>query len=65
MRGSREQTDAVVKAFAAYARKVPVEGGQYTMDHTAVVYLMDAEGRLIGTLDMHEPRETRMQKLRR
>jgi len=65
LRGSREQTDAVVKAFAAYARKVPVEGGQYTMDHTAVVYLMDAEGRLIGTLDMHEPRETRMQKLRR
>jgi protein SCO1/2 len=54
-----------VKAFAAFARKVPLEGGQYTMDHTAGVYLMDAEGKFFGMLDMHEPRETRLQKLRR
>lgn len=35
------------------------------MDHTAGVYMMDAEGRFIGTLDMHELRETRLLKRRR
>tara|TARA_R100000365_G_C2729986_1_gene60427 strand:- start:70 stop:690 length:621 start_codon:yes stop_codon:yes gene_type:complete len=65
LRGNRQETDAVVKAFAANARKVPLEGGEYTMDHTAGVYMMDAESQFVGTLDMHEPREIRLQKLRR
>lgn len=64
LRGSQDETDAVVKAFAAFARKVPLEG-QYTMDHTAGVYLMCADGKFAGMLDMHESRETRLQKLRR
>ncbi|PRH89392.1 copper-binding protein [Labrys okinawensis] len=65
LRGSRADTDAVVKAFAAYARKVPMEGGEYTMDHSAGVYVMDANGKFASMLDMHEPRETKLQKLRR
>lgn len=64
LRGTEEQTQTAVKAFAAYARKVPTEGGNYTMDHTAGVYLMDADGGFRGTLDMHEPREIRLQKIR-
>lgn len=62
---SQDETDAVLQAFAAFARKVPLDGEQYTMDHTAGVYLMDADGNFAGMLDMHEPRETRLQKLRR
>ncbi|WP_454817844.1 SCO family protein [Labrys neptuniae] len=65
LRGSRAETDAVVKAFAAYARKVPIEGGEYSMDHTAGVYVMGADGKFASMLDMHEPRETKLQKLRR
>ena len=64
LRGTAEQTQTAVGAFAAYARKVPTEGGSYTMDHTAGVYLMDEDGRFKGTLDMHEPREVRLQKIR-
>jgi len=65
VRGTQAQTDAVVAAFAAHVQKVPLESGGYTMDHTAGVYMIDAEGGFVGTLDMHEPRETRMRKLRR
>jgi protein SCO1/2 len=64
LRGTPEQTQTAVKAFAAYARKVPTDGGSYTMDHTAGVYLMDANGDFRGTLDMHEPREVRLRKIR-
>jgi len=65
LRGSREETDAAVKAFAAYARKVPLEGGAYTMDHTAGIYLMDAVGQFRGMLDFHEGIESKLMKLRR
>nr|WP_237683929.1 SCO family protein [Pseudaminobacter soli] len=64
LRGDKAATDAAVKAFAAYYRKVPTDGG-YTMDHTAGVILIDEEGRFAGTLDLHEPRENVLAKLRR
>lgn len=65
VRGNQAELDATVKAFAAYYRKVPLETGGYTMDHTAGVIMMDADGRFAGTVDMHEPRETVLAKLRR
>lgn len=65
LRGTDEQTRQAVKAFAAYYKKVPMEKGSYTMNHTAGIYLIDANGKFIGTLDSHEPRKTRIQKLRR
>ncbi|MEJ6781016.1 SCO family protein [Aminobacter sp. Piv2-1] len=64
LRGTREETDAVVKSFAAAAIKVPTDGGNYTMEHTAGVYLMDENGEYAGLMRMDEPREQRMQALR-
>lgn len=64
LRGSTTETDAAAKAFAAFYAKVPTENGSYTMDHTAGVYLMDAAGQFAGTLDMDEPRDVRLTKLR-
>jgi protein SCO1/2 len=53
--GTQAQTDAVVKSYRAYAKKVPLEGGGYTMDHTALVYLMDGKGRFVGSLNLDRP----------
>ena len=41
LRGTREQTDAVIKAYRVYARKVEEENADsnYVMDHTASVFL--------------------------
>jgi protein SCO1 len=35
------------------------------MKHTAGLFLIRADGRLQGMLDMHEPRETQLEKLKR
>lgn len=50
--GSQEQVDAAVKAYRAYAKKVPLEDGGYTMDHTSIVYLMNGKGEFVTSLDM-------------
>ncbi|MGA0594318.1 SCO family protein [Enterovirga sp. CN4-39] len=65
LRGTAVETDAAVRAYGAEYRKVPLGSDSYTVDHTATVYVMDHAGRLATTLDMHEPRETRLAKLRR
>lgn len=63
--GKSEQVEAMVKAYRAYSKKVPTDGGGYTMDHTASVYLMDRDGRFSGTLDRHEQANIQLEKLHR
>lgn len=50
--GSQEQVDAVIKAYRVYAKKTPLEGGDYTMDHTALVYLMDRNGAFVAPINL-------------
>jgi protein SCO1 len=42
-----------IKAFKAYARKVPTKDGDYTMEHTALVYLMDRKGNFVGSFNLN------------
>lgn len=49
--GSREQVDAALKALRIYAVKVPgATPGSYTMDHQAMFYLLDEQGRPVEFL---------------
>lgn len=50
--GDRAAVDGMIKAYRVYARKVPTQGDDYTMDHTAVVYLMDKDGRFVAPVNM-------------
>src|SRR5215467_8543616 len=56
---------AVAKAYRVYYRKVPVDGGDYTMDHTAIVYLMDKEGRFVSPFNMKRTAEVAATELRK
>ncbi|MFN3672149.1 MAG: SCO family protein [Bosea sp. (in: a-proteobacteria)] len=53
--GDRPAIDAMVKAYRAYAKKVPLKEGDYTMDHTALVYLMDKRGGFVGAFNIERP----------
>jgi protein SCO1 len=45
--GRRDEVDPVLKEFRVYSRKIAGEGDDYTMDHTALVYLMDKQWRFV------------------
>ena len=57
----------MVKGFRVYAKKVPLDekkpDGDYTMDHTASVFLLDSEGKFSGTIAYEENPETAVKKL--
>lgn len=52
--GSPAQIAAMAKAWRVYYRKVPTGGGDYTMDHSTPVYLMDAKGHFAGLIAYQE-----------
>lgn len=43
--GSQEELDKALEAFRIYAARVPLDDGDYTMDHSASVLLFDENGR--------------------
>src|SRR2546427_3037197 len=56
---------AVAKAYRVYFEKVPLDQGGYTMDHTAIVYLMDKEGRFVAPFSLKRTAEAAAADLRR
>ncbi len=61
--GTEDQTQRTAKAFSVFYKKVPLEGGDYTMDHTASILLFDARSDFRGTIDFEENRQTGLEKL--
>lgn len=52
--GPRPEIDKAIKAWRVYARKVEGKNGDYTMDHTAAVYMLDPQGRFVGLIKFQE-----------
>ena len=63
--GDSAAVAAAIKAYRVYAKKVPLDGGDYTMDHTAVVYLMDKEGRFVAPFNLKKTTGEAASDLRR
>jgi len=63
--GAQDQIARAAEGFRASYERVPTDGGDYTMNHTASVFLFDAAGGLVSTIDYHEPREFAVPKIRR
>ncbi|MFC4316693.1 SCO family protein [Rhizobium alvei] len=66
--GDPKKVEEMARGFKVYFKKVPSDpakpDGEYTMDHTASVFLMDKEGRFVGTIAYGENAETAQQKLK-
>jgi protein SCO1 len=62
--GTPEQLAAFAKGYRFFYEKVPTSNGDYTMDHSAGVFLYDANGQFKSTLDPHEKDDVVLKKLR-
>ena len=62
--GTAAQVASAARAYHVFYQKAPEAGGGYTMDHSAVVYLMDRGGHFIRPLDVSAPPTEIAQKLR-
>lgn len=62
--GSTDDIARAAQAFRVFHRKVPLEGGGYTIDHTTLVYLVDRRGRLVDTLSFTEQADIASKRLK-
>ncbi len=51
--GDPAAVEKVIKEYRVYAKKVPLKDGDYTMDHTALIYLMDRDGRFVSPFNLN------------
>ena len=63
--GTPDEMEKAQRAFRVFAQRVPLDGGGYTMDHSAFVLLFDEDGTLFEPIGYGEGFERAMEKLRR
>lgn len=63
--GSPEAVAQIVQAYRVYAKKVPLKDGDYTMDHTALIYLMDRDGQFVAPFNIKRRPEDAAADLKR
>jgi protein SCO1/2 len=63
--GDPEVMAKVISEYRVYAKKVPLKDGDYTMDHTALVYLMDRVGHFVAPFNLKRTPEEAAAELKR
>jgi protein SCO1/2 len=62
--GSPAEIAAVEKEYRVYARKAPLPGEKYGMDHSSVLYLMGPNGELVSFYDEAVTQDQLIKELR-
>jgi protein SCO1/2 len=63
--GTPDAVAKVISGYRVYAKKVPLKDGDYTMDHTALIYLMDRDGKFIAPFNLKRKPEEAALDLKR
>lgn len=63
--GDADKVAEMAKAYAIYVKRIELEGGDYTMDHTASILMLNAQGDFVGTIAYGENPDTAVAKLQR
>lgn len=60
----RASLDRIVASFQAMYEYVPTAGGDYTVNHTAITYLLNSEGRVVDIIGYGTPHPRVVAQLR-
>lgn len=63
--GSAEQVAKAAKAYRVYYAKHPEAGGDYSMDHSSVIYVMDPQGRFTASFTHESAPEQIAERLKK
>ena len=63
--GSPEQVAKAAKGYRVYYAKHPEAGGDYSMDHSSVIYVMDPEGRFTASFTHESTPEQIAERLKK
>lgn len=62
--GTPEQIAAIAREYRVYYKRVPTDDGGYVMDHSAIIYLMGSDQRLVSMIGYQEADASALAKLK-
>lgn len=63
--GTPQEIERVARDYRAFVKRVPLPGGDYTLEHTLMVYMMDRDGSFAGPLDLDAGHPLALKQLRK
>lgn len=63
--GSQAQIDRATNSFSVFYQKVPLDGGDYTIDHSAAIYLMNRDGHFASAITHDDDDAAALAELRK
>jgi protein SCO1 len=63
--GTSDQIAKVANEYRIYYKRIPTSDGSYVMDHTAILYLMDANGKFAGFIAYQEKTASAVARLKK
>lgn len=63
--GTPEQIAKIAGEYRVYYKRIPTSDGGYAMDHSAVLFLMDANEKFVGLISYEEEDASAVAKLKR
>jgi protein SCO1 len=52
--GTPAEIAQIAKEYHVYYKKIPTDDGSYTMDHSAIIYLMGRDGKFVAVIPYQE-----------
>lgn len=63
--GKRPDVEKTLRSYRVFFKRVELEDDDYSMDHTASIYLLDAKGKFTGSISYGENSQSAIAKLRK
>jgi len=63
--GTSDQIAKIASEYRIYYKRIPTSDGGYVMDHTSILYLMDANGKSVGSILYQEETPSAVAKLKK
>ncbi len=63
--GEKADVEKTLKSYKVFFRRVDLDDGDYSMDHSAMIYLLDAKGDFTGSISYGEDGQSAVAKLRK
>ena len=63
--GKPKKIKVLAKSWGVYSKKVPLDGENYTIDHTSLIFLLKNDGNFLKTIDLKDDFELSLKEIKK
>jgi len=63
--GESEKIKILAKSWGIYSKKVPLDGDNYSIDHTALIFLLKSNGNFLKTINFEDDFELSLKEIKK